>query len=190
MTERPLRRVLWRGVSAGLLALVAVVAALVVIVPAATGASTFTITGRSMEPALPLGTLVVTRPADDLAIGDVVTFQLVSGEPEVATHRIVGVTFTGDRTAYVTRGDANAAADAETVLAEQVRGRLWYSVPLVGWINYALTGQMRAWLVPAIVVALGAYGGWMLIGAYRDRRRGTGALPPRAAVRAAARPPS
>lgn len=172
MSERPLRWYLARGLSAGLFALVALVAALVVVVPAVAGASTFTITGRSMEPTLPLGSLIVTRPATDVAIGDIVTFQLESGRPEVATHRIVGMTFTADgRAAYVTKGDANAAPDTDPVLADQVRGRLWYSVPLIGWVNYVLTGQLRSWLVPAVVVVLCAYAGWMFVGAYRDRRR-------------------
>lgn len=176
MTGRPLRWYLARGLSAGLFTLVAVVAALVVVVPAVAGASTFTITGRSMEPTLPLGSLIVTRPATDVAIGDIVTFQLESGRPGVATHRIVGMTFTADRgTAYVTQGDANAAPDTAPVLADQVRGRLWYAVPLIGWVNYVLTGQMRAWVTPVVAVALCAYAGWMFIGAYRDRRgRGSG----------------
>jgi signal peptidase len=166
---RRLRRI----ASTVLLAAVAAVAAAVVVVPAVSGASTFTITGRSMEPTIPLGSVVVTRPvaAADIRIGDAVTYQISSGRPEVATHRVTGVVFTGDGPSFVTRGDANAAADAETIVAEQVRGVVWYAVPLVGWVNALLTPAVRAWVVPVVVAGLCAYGGWALVSGLRERRR-------------------
>ena len=162
-----------RILSTALLAVVAVIALAVVVVPAVTGSSTFTITGRSMEPTIPLGSLIVTRPvaADEVRIGDVVTYQLESGRPEVATHRVIGMVFADDGTRFVTQGDANDSADAEPLVAEQIRGTVWYSIPLVGWVNAALSGPVRAWVLPVVVAGLCGYAGWMFVSAARDRRR-------------------
>jgi len=66
---------------------------LAVLVPRVAGATPYTVLTGSMSPAYPPGTLVVVRPVDlaDVRVGDVVTYQLRSGEPAVATHRVVGV---------------------------------------------------------------------------------------------------
>ncbi|WP_460775326.1 signal peptidase I [Microbacterium sp. GXF7504] len=170
-TSRSLASALWRGARAGILALLLLLIVLVVGVPLVTGASTFTISGRSMEPTLPIGTLIVTQPVDpdEIAIGDIITFQLESGKATVATHRVVGVGLGAER-AFVTQGDANGSADAGTVQAEQIRGRLWYSIPFLGWVNAVMTGPVRAVVVPVVVVALFGYAGWSLVSAARDRR--------------------
>jgi len=156
-------RVAGRTASAVLLGFALLVAGLVVVLPAVAGGTTFTITGRSMEPAIPVGALIVTQrvDADEIAIGDVITFQLESGSPQVATHRVVGVNLESDRRAFITKGDANDAEDAEPVIVEQVRGRLWYAVPYVGWVNAVFSGSVRSWLIPAVAVALFAYAAWV-----------------------------
>jgi signal peptidase len=155
-----------KGVGAGVLAILAVIALAVVVVPAVTGSSTYTIMGRSMEPAIPIGSLIVTRPVDaaEVRTGDVVTFQLESGAPAVATHRVIGFEQVADgERGLLTRGDANDSEDPEPVLPEQLRGVVWYSVPFVGWVNSLVTGEVRAWLVPLAIVSLFAYGGWSLV---------------------------
>src|SRR5262249_9052670 len=81
------------AITAGLLILVCGLLVVAVGVPIATGSNTYSVLTRSMEPGLPPGTLLVVRPAaaGDLHVGDVVTYQLSSGKPDVVTHRIVRV---------------------------------------------------------------------------------------------------
>lgn len=146
-----------------------------VVVPRLTGATTYDVRTGSMRPALPPGTLVVVRPVapDAIGIGSVVTYQLESGEPVVATHRVteIGINnVTGERT-FRTKGDANDALDPEPVRPVQVRGELWYAVPYVGHLNDVLTGRRELPLLAAVVGLLG-YAGWMFAGAARDRRAG------------------
>ncbi|WP_144793329.1 signal peptidase I [Microbacterium paludicola] len=174
---RSMASALWRGASAGILAVLVLVAVLVAGVPLVTGASAFTISGRSMEPALPLGTLIVIQPVEpaEIVVGDIITYQLEPGEPTVATHRVVGFGFTAEGRAFVTQGDANDGIDAEPVRAEQIRGRLWYSIPMLGWVNAAVSGPARAFVLPVVVAGLFGYAGWMLVSAARDRRAGRGA---------------
>lgn len=183
-------RALALGLSVGALALVLGVAALLIVVPKATGSVPLTVLTASMEPRLPPGTLLVVRPVApaDIRIGEVVTYQIASGRPEVVSHRVVAITTASDGARRFTfRGDANAASDAAPVRPEQIRGRLWYSVPLVGWANELVHGTARAWVVPLVAGALFAYSGVMLsLGIaprvrrrYLTRYRRTGAAPRR-----------
>lgn len=160
---------------AWLVIIVAVIAIVLgVALPRLAGGQAFTILTGSMRPGMPPGTLVVVRPVDpaSLHMGDVITFQLKSGQSEVATHRIVGIgtTTTGERV-FTTRGDANDANDVAPVRAVQVRGKRWYAVPYLGRLNTLITGEHRAM---GRLVAAGLLGGYalvMFVGSLRDRRR-------------------
>lgn len=176
--ERGSRAAAIRGIGRGLgivvLTLLCALAAATVVVPRVVGAETYTITGRSMEPAIPLGSYAVVRPVDPdaIRIGDIITFQLDSGRASVATHRVVGFGFIADgERGFVTQGDGNGAADAELVRPEQLRGRLWYSLPFVGRASTLVSGGVRVWLVPLAATSLFVYGGWSIVRGLRDRRR-------------------
>ena len=69
-------RSLGRGLAWGAFALVGLVATLVLVVPLVIGAERYTIVGGSMEPAIPLGSLVVVQPRElnDIRGGDVITY--------------------------------------------------------------------------------------------------------------------
>lgn len=169
-------RMLLSGASWALLVAMIALAAAVIVVPAVTGAKTYTVLTGSMEPTYPPGTLVVVRPVapDELSMGDVITFQLRSGEAQVATHRIVGVgaDATGEPL-FVTRGDANNVDDEDPVRPVQVIGKLWYAVPYIGWVNNVINGSARAWAIPIAAVGLFVYGAVMVLHAARERRRGS-----------------
>lgn len=176
--ERGLLHALGLGLSVGLLLLVAALAVVLVVVPNATGSTPLTVLTSSMEPSLPPGTLLVVRPTstEDIRVGDVVTYQIESGRPEVISHRVIEIISSTDgTTSFVTKGDNNDAADEAAVLPVQVRGALWYSVPWLGFVNQAVNGQARAWIVPLLAVALFGYAGYMiatgLVQRRADRRR-------------------
>ncbi|WP_375003318.1 signal peptidase I [Aeromicrobium sp. CTD01-1L150] len=156
-----------------MLAAVAVLA-VAVVVPRLTGATPYAVLTGSMQPDLPAGTLVVVRDAevDDIALGDVITYQLQSGRSTVVTHRVVGQgqNLSGETT-LVTQGDANDVPDAERVRPVQVRGELWYSVPHLGHVNDVLNGKERQMVVNAVAAGLLLYAGVMVVGTLRDRRR-------------------
>lgn len=100
---------------------------------------------------MPPGTLLVVRPvaAGGLHAGDVVTYQLRPGRPEVVTQRIVRIDTSADGTKeYITRGDADGVADPSPVRPEQVEGRVWYTVPAVGWLAIVKDGaSLQPWLI-------------------------------------------
>ncbi|HWJ09994.1 MAG TPA: signal peptidase I [Nocardioides sp.] len=148
--------------------------ALAVAIPRIAGGTPYTVLTGSMEPDLPPGTLVVVRPVDaeDIALGDVITFQLESGKPTVATHRVVAVgTRLDGEQVFTTQGDANGAPDRNPVRAVQVQGRLWYSVPYLGHLNSVLTGRQRQSAVLVVAALLVGYAAFMFVGALRERAR-------------------
>ena len=146
-----------------------------VVVPRFAGATPYVILTSSMRPTLPAGTIVVTRPVDpgDIGVGDVITYQLRSGEPEVVTHRVVRVAFTtGGDYLFTTQGDSNSLPDAKPVRAVQVRGESWYGIPWLGRLTSLLGQDQRQVLTWLLGGALFAYAGLAHVGALRDRRRG------------------
>ncbi len=153
---------------------VVVVLAAAVLGPRLAGATPYTVLTGSMRPDYPPGTLVVVKPvaADVLRSGDVVTYQLESGEATVVTHRIVevGTNLQGDVT-FTTQGDANEIPDAEPVRPVQVKGRLWYSVPYLGYVNNFMTGRQRQTAVLLVSGGLVAYAAYMFVSAAHRRRR-------------------
>ena len=163
--SRSLLQYVVTGLSVGLLGLVLFVAAVVIVIPRAAGATPVTVLTSSMEPTLPPGTLVVVKPTaiHDIHVGEVITYQIRSGDPEVISHRVIGITSsTTNGLTFTTKGDNNAEADPPVVPA-QVRGVVWYSVPLIGYVNSALDQSQRSWLLPAVGVLLILYAGWMFV---------------------------
>lgn len=162
------------GLSVGLLALVALVALLAIVVPAAVGGRALTVLTSSMDPVYPAGTLVVVEPTPpaEIGIGDVLTYQLRSGEPVLVTHRVIAITNNPDGTRlFTTKGDANDVADADPVMEVQVVGTVMYAIPYLGWANTAVNGDARAWILPIIVGGLLVYAVWMVISHFRDKAK-------------------
>lgn len=152
--------------------LVLALAVVMIVIPRIGGATAYTVLTGSMRPGLPPGALIVVRPVDphEVRIDDVLTYQLKSGEPAVVTHRVVGVGATADgELRFTLRGDANTANDP-VILPEQIRGGLWYSVPLLGYVNSAISGQQRALLLGLTVAGLLGYALFMAGGALHDWR--------------------
>lgn len=160
---------------ASMLALVTAGAVALLVVPKLTGSVPLTVLTGSMAPTYPPGSVVVVRPTPvaDLGIGDAVTYQVRPGHPDVVTHRITAVsTGTDGEVTFTTQGDNNDAPDPEPVLAEQVHGRVWYSVPLVGHAASALAhSPHRDTAVTLAAWSLLGYGGYLLVAGAVGRGR-------------------
>jgi signal peptidase len=106
-------------------------------VPAAVGGHALTVLSGSMVPEFSSGAMVVDKPASasSLRVGDVITYAStdeVSGAPILITHRIVEIQSGAARPTFITQGDANNSPDSRPVEADQIRGKVWYSVPYIG----------------------------------------------------------
>lgn len=151
---------------------IACVISVAVLIPRIGGATPYTILTGSMRPSMPPGTLVVIKPApvDGIGVGTVVTYQLRSGNPTVVTHRVIsaGINGKGERV-FRTQGDANNVADELPVSPVQIKGKLWYKVPYLGYVNTFITGKERRITTIVIVSGLLLYAAFMFTSALRDR---------------------
>lgn len=85
----------------------------------------------SMEPEIPVGTVVVADRYAEPEIGAVFAYQ--SGG-NIIIHRIIGI----DEGGYVTKGDANPTPDAVRVTREQIRGKVVLELTFLAPILRAL----------------------------------------------------
>ncbi|KAA9150767.1 signal peptidase I [Microbacterium lushaniae] len=161
------------SISAAILVLMLAVAAAVIGLPALARGSAMTVLTQSMEPRLPPGTLVVIRPTDpdEIRVGDVITYQIRSGEAAVVSHRVVSKTYENGELTFITKGDNNADNDPEPVQAVQIRGTLWYSLPLLGWVNNVLNGPNRVIVLAVVAGGLFVYSAGVFFSWVRGRLR-------------------
>ena len=114
-----------------------------------------TLTG-SIEPAIPVHSLVVVQQTDpaELQVGDIITFEATEGALDGAlnTHRIVQIDEGSAGPVFHTKGDANAVEDAQTVSADHVIGRVMFVSAGFGVIVSLLTNPLL--FFPLIVVPL------------------------------------
>ncbi|MGP9659945.1 signal peptidase I [Arthrobacter sp. AOP36-C1-22] len=165
---------LGRALSFVALVLAVLAAAVLIVVPMATGSQTYSVLTNSMRPHLPPGTLLISRPAafGDLSVGDVITYQLESGQADVITHRIVSTSADQQgNTLLITQGDNNSLPDEEPVREVQVRGKLFYAVPYAGFLANWLGNQDRGLGAQIAALALISYGAWNVVGGVLTRRR-------------------
>jgi signal peptidase len=141
-SQRPARAARWAGFA--LFGLALTVALALTVGPRVFGYKALAVQSGSMEPGIPIGSLVVDVPADAdrLRVGDVITFHRPDGANELITHRIVRIEERwGDRV-FVTKGDANGAPDGWYVPASGSGLRYWFRIPFVG---YLLAGAFARW---------------------------------------------
>jgi len=134
------KAVLWTAVGAG-------IAAVAVILFLSSGFRLFAILTPSMGQTAPVGTLVVTHPAESYQAGDIISFERVS---RVFTHRIVAVGPEG----ITTKGDLNGANDPLPTKASSVIGKAVWIAPGLGWVlrglPWLLLGGVIVWLLSLI----------------------------------------
>jgi signal peptidase I len=171
---------LFQTISVASMSLAVLAALVLIVVPRLSGSYTYTVLTSSMAPAYSPGTFLVVKPApfDTLRAGDVITYQMESGRPEVITHRVVAVSSTqqGERT-LITKGDNNSIEDEKPVLEVQVRGKLFYAVPHVGFLATAAASSGRDGLLPFIAVGLVGYGVFTIVRGFLAGRPGRAAAP-------------
>lgn len=136
------------------LGVVAAIIAVTIVVPRVMGAVPLTILTGSMSPTIEPGDIVVVKPVptSDLSIGSVITFQPESDDPDLVTHRVVSVSIDseGSIASLTTRGDANGADD-DPIKPAQVKGKVVYTVPYVGYLTPSGYGRV---IIPSILIAI------------------------------------
>lgn len=107
------------------------------------GLSPFAVLSGSMEPELPVGSLIYVKPVDptEVHVGDAITFRLESGT--LVTHEVYEID--AETHEFRTHGIANVdsqgniSPDAAPVPWSSLVGSVVACVPLLGYINVFIT---------------------------------------------------
>ena len=111
----------------------------------------------SMEPTLPVGSLIVVKPSSNYQVGDVITFKnTVQGTTDrTTTHRIYSTSDASGVTTFTTKGDSNESDDSNQVLLRDVVGKERLAIPMIGYLlayTKTLWGFVLIIVIPCLVI--------------------------------------
>jgi signal peptidase I len=124
--------------------------------PSLFGNSVFHVMTSSMEPTIPLDSIIVARETDpaSLQVGDIISFY--SKDPAldgtVNTHRIVAIEKDGEHYSFTTRGDANNIDDHYNVTEQELIGKVIFTSYQLGRVVSLLSNPLV--FVPIILIPL------------------------------------
>jgi signal peptidase len=135
------------------LALIAAIAILLIVsvIPVPGNIKFMVVLSGSMEPQIKTGSVVMTKPASNYNVGDIITFGPYSKTKAPTTHRITEVK--GD--VYITKGDANNAPDARQISQKDIIGKVMFDVPYLGYVVSFVRkplGFLLILIIPALVI--------------------------------------
>lgn len=133
--------------------IVMIVLGLIVAVPHLLGYEQYVVVSGSMEPAIPVGSLVMAKPVKpaELQVGDVIVFYTERHIDTPVTHRVVENRI--DEREVITKGDANAANDINPVLYENIDGKVARHIPRIGFMVGLFGTVMGKFSALMIIVA-------------------------------------
>lgn len=90
----------------------------------------------SMEPNIPVGSIVYVRevPFEDIEVGDVISFNV--SQDTLVTHRVEEID--ENKQEITTKGDANNTNDGEPISYSNVKGKVFFSIPFLGILSQAI----------------------------------------------------
>lgn len=129
---------------------VSIIVCLVLAAPRIAGINSYIVISGSMEPAIPVGSLVYSKSCDpeELKPDDIIVFFETTGGDTPVTHRVVENKVADEE--LITKGDANEQADIHPVIYPNVQGKVLLHVPKLGYIASPLssiTGKIAVGMV-------------------------------------------
>jgi len=111
--------------------------------------------GGSMEPAMKVGSLVVTQPVrpEAIKVGDVITYRSATESGMVTTHRVIEVIHSDGSPVFRTKGDANEDPDINPVAADELVGKLAFNIPYLGYLAPFVRNRLGMILLIGLPVA-------------------------------------
>ena len=124
----------------------------------------YVIISDSMVPTINVRDAVVTMRVDHtkLKVNDIITFisKDIETQGTPITHRIVGIVYEDSETkskvlGYRTKGDHNNTQDFALIRPEEVLGKVYLRIPLLGYLQLFLTtpiGWMLVIVLPCLII--------------------------------------
>lgn len=121
-----------------LLLLLAILMALLLLLPKAKGVELYTVLSSSMEPTLPVGSIIYVSPCKsslEIQKQDIIAYE---AETTLVVHRVIKAD--RERGVFITKGDFNKVEDASPVAFEDIVGKVDFHIP---WVGYGLMTMQR-----------------------------------------------
>lgn len=121
----------------------------ILFVPRFFGYQNFAVISGSMEPNMPVGSIVYAHPEDfeNIKVNDVISYRV--NEETMVTHRVVEVN--EEDKSFITKGDANDVNDANPISYENVVGVVKMCIPLLGYITMYIKTPLGVGVLCGIV---------------------------------------
>lgn len=119
--------------------------------------SAYIIISESMIPNINVYDAVVTARVseDKIKINDIITF--ISKDIQTAgtpiTHRVIGIVETENGIKYRTKGDNNNTADFALIAPEEVIGKVYLRIPMIGYVQTFMTKPL-GWILIIVIPCL------------------------------------
>ena len=132
---------------------VSIIMCLGLVIPRFAGIGQYVVISGSMEPGIPVGSIVYSTAVDpsSLDTGDIIVFYSNEGGDTPVTHRVVE-NHTAD-SEIITKGDANAQNDLSPVVYPNIIGKVVLHLPAVGYAAAALTSLQGKLGMGCVIVA-------------------------------------
>ena len=116
----------------------------------------FVVESGSMTPTIQQGSLIIIKPNIEYKKDDIITFKKnteinIKARGATTTHRIVEV----DNDSFTTKGDANETEDQKSVNKDLILGKLFLTIPYLGYpVAFAKTqiGFILIIVIPATLI--------------------------------------
>lgn len=147
-----MRKISVKNILFNILAIVTVISVGFTLFNLLSGAKGYAVTSDSMKSTLNRGDVVFSRKCEfeQLKVGDVITVSVANSDG-FFTHRIVEID--SKKKTVTTKGDNNFSVDPMPTYSSQIVGKMWYSVPLLGYFSIYLSSltQTKVLIVLAII---------------------------------------
>jgi len=111
-----------------------------------------TVLSGSMEPVIKTGSIILVKPISDYKVNDIITFE---SRGENVTHRIYEEKTMDNTESYITKGDANNASDMREVKKENIIGKVFVSIPYLGYgVNFIQEAMRKPFIFFSFVFGL------------------------------------
>lgn len=129
-------------------------------VPAIFGYKPFIVMSGSMESEIYTNDLIFVKTIEpsNLKLNDIIAFR--TSDNVIVTHRIIGVTKSGNNIYFTTKGDNNDNEDNEIIEGSKVEGKYVSRIPKLGkWFLFigTSTGMLVSLLIAVVMILIYAF---------------------------------
>jgi len=101
------------------------------------------VVSNSMKPTFERGDLIFIKGVDlpdKIKQGDIIVFRL-EGDQMTKVHRVVEIENSSGQVQFTTKGDANSKPDPDPVSFEEVKGKVLFWIPKLGYVSLWIRGE-------------------------------------------------